>query len=124
MALAQAQKAYCVACGKEFDKYRKDNVYCSKECRRKGCYWKSRSEETAEKELKRKNDIRNQCGSLCWSCARAYARPDPEGCGKFRNKEKVWQEAIEKQVTYGGGVEITKQIVACEQYVKSQEREG
>lgn len=32
--------------------------------------------------------------SICWSCARAYAKQDPEGCGFHRQEhEEVWDEA-------------------------------
>lgn len=27
--------------------------------------------------------------SLCWSCSRAYAKPDPEDCGFHRTKNKL-----------------------------------
>lgn len=32
--------------------------------------------------------------SLCWSCTKAYAKPEPYGCGFHRNGEKVYQDAL------------------------------
>ena len=97
----------CGVCGKEFMRNSNNGKYCDS-CR------------AQIKADVKSNYVRKTVESLCWSCAKAWAKPDPEGCGKFRSGEKVWQEAIEKQVTYGGGVETTMQIVACEQYVKSE----
>jgi len=31
--------------------------------------------------------------SLCWTCRRAYAKPDPDGCGFHRNGEAVYTQA-------------------------------
>ena len=32
--------------------------------------------------------------SICWTCARAYARPDPEGCGFHRREHEHVFEAV------------------------------
>lgn len=32
--------------------------------------------------------------SLCWSCGRAYAKPDPDGCGFHRKeRESVFEQS-------------------------------
>ena len=39
--------------------------------------------------------------SLCWICARAYARPDPYGCAWHRQEhEPIWKTAELKEATY------------------------
>lgn len=37
--------------------------------------------------------------SLCWTCPRAYAKPDPKGCAWIRHHIQVWNKAtIEPRV--------------------------
>ena len=37
--------------------------------------------------------------SICWTCARAYARPDPEGCGFHRTSNHIKDLYQNKYIT-------------------------
>jgi len=50
--------------------------------------------------------------SLCWTCLRAYALPDPQGCAWIRKQEHVWDRAINR----GNGFFI---VTNCSQYKPS-----
>lgn len=80
--------------------------------------------------------------SLCWTCKRAYAKPDPNGCGFHRNGEAVYTRAeikdtqeqlriIVKECSYYGiserairdykqwKLKIPKQAAALQEHTKS-----
>ncbi|MCK9327741.1 MAG: helix-turn-helix domain-containing protein [Bacteroidales bacterium] len=63
--------------------------------------------------------------SLCWSCRRAYAKPDPDGCGFHRREhEQVFseRELKESMHTQKNGIYTYIKIVVtkCEHYEMSE----
>ena len=64
--------------------------------------------------------------SLCWSCRRAYAKPDPDGCGFHREgHEQVFSEGETKKYSHvqkSGRVDAYTRIVVtkCKHYVMSE----
>lgn len=56
--------------------------------------------------------------SLCWTCARAYARPDPEGCGFHRKEhEHVFDKAkIEGRVNAAHEPMKVVMVTKCRYY--------
>lgn len=66
----------CPVCGKEFLFKVHNQIYCSAKCRHRQ-EWLVKSQQKAQKRPNPKQ-------SLCWTCARAYALPDPAGCAFHR----------------------------------------
>jgi len=66
----------CPVCGKEFRFKVGNQIYCSAKCRHRQ-EWLVKSQQKAHKKP-------NPNQSLCWTCARAYALPDPAGCAFHR----------------------------------------
>lgn len=63
----------CPVCGKKFRAKSNFHVYCTVECRK--------VQEDKRREQKKPKIVTQ---SLCWTCARAYALPDPAGCAFHR----------------------------------------
>ena len=59
-----------------------------------------------------------QTSSLCWTCTRAYALPDPEGCGFHRReRRRVFEDAIiKKRADQDGCTYKTFTVTKCKQY--------
>ena len=55
--------------------------------------------------------------SKCWTCPRAYAKPDPQGCAWIRHHIQVWEKAvIEPMVSSESGISYDIYIVTkCSQ---------
>lgn len=75
----------------------------------------------------KKTDVEKAYGhatSICWSCARAYALPDPAGCGWHRREhEQVWDEAATKYTNNGGANPYpVHSVTVCKFYERSAPR--
>lgn len=101
----------CPICGAEFIPHMHAHVYCSRKCSRK-------------KQLVQQRERRSS--TLCWTCSRAYALPDPYGCAFHRRNAQTgeiqgfpFSKASLGERSYNGkqGVTMTIYIVQeCPDY--------
>ena len=58
-----------------------------------------------------------QQSSICWLCSRAYALPDPEGCGFHRKEhDRIYRKAEERLTSSPKGNILCITVLECDHF--------